>query len=60
MPDPDYTMVNAYGLRWDAARETAFPSTFILDNKGTVKFSKISHSQNHGCGDQLPEWRGKA
>jgi peroxiredoxin Q/BCP len=44
--DPDYTMVNAYGLRWDAPRETAYPSTFILDNKGTVKFSKISRS--HG------------
>ena len=44
--DPDYTMVNAYGLRWDAPRETAFPSTFILDSKGMVRFVKMSHS--HG------------
>ncbi len=44
--DPDYTMVNAYALRWDAPRETAYPSTFVLNNKGTVQFEKISHS--HG------------
>jgi len=44
--DPDYTMVNAYGLRWDAPRETAYPSTFILNSKGIVRFVKISHS--HG------------
>ena len=44
--DPDYSMVNAYGLRWDAPRETAYPSTFILDGKGTVTFTKVSKS--HG------------
>ena len=44
--DPDYTMVNAYNLRWDAPKETAYPSTFLLDDKGTVLFAKISHS--HG------------
>ena len=44
--DPDYTMVNAYGLRWDAPRETAYPSTFVLDRKGVVRFAKIS--QTHG------------
>jgi len=44
--DPDYTMVNAYHLRWDARRETAYPSTFVLDKKGVVHFAKISHS--HG------------
>ncbi len=44
--DPDYTMVNAYGLRWDAPRETAYPSTFVLDDQGVVRFGKISHS--HG------------
>lgn len=44
--DPDYTMVNAYGLRWDAPRETAYPSTFVIDKDGTVKFSKVSHA--HG------------
>jgi len=44
--DPDYTMVNAYALRWDAPRETAYPSTFVLDKTGVVRFAKISHS--HG------------
>ena len=44
--DPDYTMVNAYGLRWEAPRETAYPATFVIDAKGVVRFAKISHS--HG------------
>ena len=44
--DPDYSMTNQYGLRWDAPRETAYPGTFILDAHGTVRFEKISHE--HG------------
>lgn len=44
--DPDYTMVNAYGLRWDAKAETAYPSTFIIDRQGVVRFAKIS--KGHG------------
>ena len=44
--DPDYTMVNAYGLRWDAPKETSYGSTFVLDRKGIVHSAKISHS--HG------------
>ena len=44
--DPDYTMVNAYNLRWDAPKETAYPSTFVSDKKGIVRFAKISKS--HG------------
>ncbi len=44
--DPDYKVTNLYGLRWDAPRETAYPSTFILDGKGKILFEKISHS--HG------------
>ena len=44
--DPNYTMVNAYGLRWDAPQETAYPSTFIVDKKGTVQFAKVS--RGHG------------
>jgi peroxiredoxin Q/BCP len=44
--DPDYTMVNAWNLRWDAPRETAYPSTFVIDGKGVIRFEKISHS--HG------------
>jgi peroxiredoxin Q/BCP len=44
--DPDYSMVNAYGLRWDAPNETAYPSTFVIDKKGMVRFAKISRA--HG------------
>lgn len=51
--DPDFTMVNAYGLRWDAKSETAYPSTFVLDRKGMVQFAKISKS--HGDRAQAAE-----
>jgi thioredoxin-dependent peroxiredoxin len=44
--DPDYSVTNLYGLRWDAPSETAYPSTFILDKKGMIVFEKISHT--HG------------
>ena len=47
--DPDYTMTNLYGLRWDAPHETSYPSTFVLDKEGKVVFEKISHSH----GDRL-------
>ena len=44
--DPDYSMINKYGLRWDAPRETAYPSTFVINKGGIIIFSKISTS--HG------------
>jgi thioredoxin-dependent peroxiredoxin len=44
--DPDYAMTNLYDLRWDAPAETAYPSTFIIDRKGTITFEKISHSHD--------------
>ena len=44
--DPDYSMVNKYGLRWEAPKETAYPSTFIIDKKGKVIFAKTSST--HG------------
>ena len=44
--DPGYEFTNLYGLRWDAPNETAYPSTFLIDQKGTVFFSKIS--KTHG------------
>lgn len=44
--DPDLKVVNQYALRWDAPNETAYPSTFVFDTKGVVRFVKISHS--HG------------
>ena len=39
--DPDYRFTNQYGLRWDAPKETAYPSTFLLNRDGVIYFSKI-------------------
>lgn len=44
--DPDYAFVSAYGLRWDAPNETAYPSTFVINPDGPVRFAKIS--KTHG------------
>lgn len=40
--DPDYSMINKYGLRWDSPRETAYPSTFVINTEGTIIYAKIS------------------
>ncbi|MEX0726419.1 MAG: peroxiredoxin-like family protein [Planctomycetaceae bacterium] len=42
--DPDYEFTNAYGLRWNAVRETAYPSTFVIEKDQTISFAKISNS----------------
>jgi peroxiredoxin Q/BCP len=44
--DEGYKMTNLYGLRWDAPKETAYPSTFVIDRKGVIRFAKIS--MTHG------------
>lgn len=44
--DPGYEFTNLYGLRWDTPKETAYPSTFLIDQKGIVFFAKIS--KTHG------------
>ncbi|MHC5540484.1 peroxiredoxin family protein [Singulisphaera rosea] len=44
--DPDYTVTDRYGLRWDEPRETAYPSTFVIGTDREVRFAKISRS--HG------------
>jgi peroxiredoxin len=50
MIDPEYSFTNLYELRWNAPRETSYPSTFVLDTKRAVKFRKISTSH----GDRAP------
>lgn len=40
--DPGYTFTKAYGLRWDAPRETAYPATFVIDRDGTIRFVNVS------------------
>lgn len=44
--DPDYALTMAYGLRWDAPRETAYPATFVIDRQQVVRYAKVSTS--HG------------
>ncbi|MBB3210369.1 peroxiredoxin [Rhodopirellula rubra] len=44
--DPGYQFTNAYGLRWNAPRETAYPSTIVVDESGKITFVKISNT--HG------------
>ncbi len=44
--DPDYGFTSAYGLRWDAPKETAYPSTFIIGSDGTVAYAVVS--KTHG------------
>ena len=51
--DPNYTMINKYGLRWDAPRETAYPSTFVIDENGIVVFAKVS--ETHGGRAEVEE-----
>jgi peroxiredoxin len=45
--DPGYEVTNTYGLRWDAPHETAYPSTFLIDQHGVIFFSKIV--KEHGA-----------
>ncbi len=44
--DPDYELTKAYNLRWNAPRETAYPSTFVIDTERKIRFAKVSKS--HG------------
>lgn len=40
--DPDYTFTNAWGLRWEAERETSYPSTFVIGKDNKIKFAMTS------------------
>ena len=46
MIDQDYEIVNAYGLRWDATRETTYPATFVANKQGKITYALIS--DGHG------------
>jgi peroxiredoxin len=39
--DPDFTVTNLYGLRWNATGETAYPSTFIVEKDLSVHAVKV-------------------
>lgn len=51
--DPNYSMVNKYDLRWDAPKETAYPSTFVIDKAGKVQFVKVNST--HGGRTEVEE-----
>jgi thioredoxin-dependent peroxiredoxin len=59
--DPDYEFTNAWHLRWNAPRETAFPSTFVLDHDRKIRFAQISrsHGGRAAVDDVLAALRGK-
>jgi thioredoxin-dependent peroxiredoxin len=59
--DSDYAFTNAYGLRWDAKNETAYPSTFVIDGKREVTFAKVSttHGERAKAQDVLVKLGGK-
>lgn len=42
--DPGYQFTNLYGVRWNSGKETAYPSTFLIDRQGVVFFSRVSDS----------------
>ncbi len=42
--DPAMRMVQEWGLRWNAPRESAYPATFVINKNGRVQWSKISES----------------
>lgn len=44
--DPDYAFATRYGLRWAGEGETVYPSTFVVDTCGVVRFAHVS--REHG------------
>ena len=44
--DPDFSITNTYGLRWDAHKETVYASTFVIDKQKIIRFAKTSRT--HG------------
>lgn len=46
LTDPDYKFLIANDLRWDAEKETSYPSTFVIGEDQVVTYAKVSMS--HG------------
>lgn len=40
--DPKFSFTNLYGVRWNEGQQTAYPSTFLIDEDGKIFFAKIS------------------
>lgn len=50
LTDPGLAFVNAWGLRWDAPGETAYPAAFVVDTVGTVQYANVSNSHGGRAG----------
>lgn len=57
--DPNFAFTVSYGLRWDAPQETAYPSTFVIDRTGIVRYALVSksHGGRSTAADVLAELR---
>lgn len=44
--DPGMEMITSWGLRWNAPRETAYPSTYLIGPGSRVKWAKVSQSHS--------------
>ena len=55
--DPEYKFTNDWGLRWEAERETAYPSTIIIgrDRKVAYLMTSTSHGGRAGVATVLDE-----
>ena len=57
--DPNYAFTLSYHLRWDAPQETAYPSTFVIDRSGIVRYALVStsHGGRASAADVIAELR---
>ena len=55
--DPDYKFTNDWGLRWEAERETSYPSTIIIgkDRKIAYLMTSTTHGGRAGVASVLDE-----
>jgi peroxiredoxin len=58
--DPNYALTLSYGLRWNAPQETAYPSTFVIDRRGIVRYALVStsHAGRSTAAAVIAELRG--
>lgn len=42
--DPNYVLTERYNVRWNAPQETAYPSTFVIDRSGVVRYALVSRT----------------
>ena len=40
--DDDMQMVEEWGIRWETRNQTAYPSTFVVDQNGRIAWKKVS------------------